>query len=402
MSGRPRPACPRRTGGFTLVELLVSMLVLTLLVAFVGQLVSNATAITTGSRKRLDADSQARVLFDRMAFDMARMLKRPDVDYLFAKISGDNGVGGNDKLFFFSEAPAFFDETVDSSKPDPRSSVSLLGYRINAAFQLERLGKLLTWDGSVSAPSPGGLLFLSRSGATPTTSYGPDDNSTIAGAWAATIGSATDSPPYSLTSDEDDYHVLADQVFRMEFCFQLKDGRYSALPVTNPTGFVNNLQASRAPGLSDDSGQGYKPGARWFDAAGRRAYICVNNTAGTAMWNFLGVQDVKAIVVAGVILDATSMKILPTKTVRINGTDVKAPDLSTLSGAFADAAYPSAAGDPTTVYLPDTGTVAAARLMAEAWGNKLALPGFAAQAGIPKAVASQIHIYQRYFTLNSR
>src|SRR4051812_19952240 len=108
---------------FTLTELIVAISVLTLLTTFVAQLVSNATVVTTHSRKRLDADGQARLVFDRMAGDFSKMLKRSDVDYLFCKQAG------NDRMFFYSEAPAYYDGTASSIKP--RSSMALLGYRIN-------------------------------------------------------------------------------------------------------------------------------------------------------------------------------------------------------------------------------------------------------------------------------
>src|SRR5437762_14198100 len=67
--------------GFTLVELLVSLGVLSLLVLFVTSLVNSAATISTLGHKRMDADSQARQLLDRMAVDFAQMVKRSDVDY---------------------------------------------------------------------------------------------------------------------------------------------------------------------------------------------------------------------------------------------------------------------------------------------------------------------------------
>ena len=79
-----------RSGAFTLTELIVAVSVLTLITAFVAQLVNNATIVMTHSRKHSDADSQARLVFDRMAGDFARMLKRSDVDYLFCKQAGND------------------------------------------------------------------------------------------------------------------------------------------------------------------------------------------------------------------------------------------------------------------------------------------------------------------------
>ncbi len=64
-----------------LAELLVSMGVLVLLVLLFTQLVNSAATITILGHKRMDADSQARQVFDRMAVDFAQMLRRKDVDY---------------------------------------------------------------------------------------------------------------------------------------------------------------------------------------------------------------------------------------------------------------------------------------------------------------------------------
>ncbi len=67
-------------GGFTLAEVLVSVGVLVLLVLLATQLLNRAATITTLGHKRMDADSQAREIFDRMAIDVMQMVKRLDVD----------------------------------------------------------------------------------------------------------------------------------------------------------------------------------------------------------------------------------------------------------------------------------------------------------------------------------
>src|SRR5437879_103751 len=66
---------------FTLVELLVSVGVLALLVLMTTQLINSAAIITTQGHKLMDVDSQARQLLDRMAVDVAQMVKRSDIDY---------------------------------------------------------------------------------------------------------------------------------------------------------------------------------------------------------------------------------------------------------------------------------------------------------------------------------
>jgi prepilin-type N-terminal cleavage/methylation domain-containing protein len=395
---------PLIANAFTLIELLVSMTVLTLIVALVGQLIGGATKVTTSNRQHLDADSQARLTFDRLAIDIGRMLRRPDVDYMFSRPTGGSSLGANDRMFFYSEAPAFYDG--DSSTLQSRSSLALLGYRINAAYQLERLGKLLTWDGipangAAGSSAPGGIMFLSC----PSATLNPDPLSTLAGNWPATLGSASDSPPYN--GSDDDYHVLAAGVFRLEICYllkavQLKDGTYSAatyagVPVANPSDRTNNLTATRAPQASDDTAAGYIAGSRWYDTSGERAYICVNNAAGAAGWNPLGVQDVAAIVVAIAVLDPASAGIVATTPATINGLAVLAPNLANLVGAFADVPLTASAAANNTV--PDL-TITPPRLMDQAWTNALLSSGFAQTVKLPPAVVSQVRIYQRCFPLN--
>src|SRR5438105_6216013 len=87
-AARPWHTCGRlnlkrycNSSGFTLVELLVSVFVLTIVIFMVAQLMTSATVITRTGHKHVDTDTQARTVFDRMAVDFAQMLKRNDVDY---------------------------------------------------------------------------------------------------------------------------------------------------------------------------------------------------------------------------------------------------------------------------------------------------------------------------------
>src|SRR4051812_22991530 len=99
----------RRRDAFTLIELLVSLTVLSLLVVLVGQLIASATSVTVDNRKHLDADSQARLIFARRPMVFAGMLRRPDVVSLFPRPAAGGTRGANDRMFFYSEAPAFYD-----------------------------------------------------------------------------------------------------------------------------------------------------------------------------------------------------------------------------------------------------------------------------------------------------
>lgn len=46
----------------------------------------------------------------------------------------------------------------------------------------------------------------------------------------------------------------------------------------------NNLAATTAPTIGDDSGDGYEAGSLWVDTTGDVAYICVDPSLGTAVW----------------------------------------------------------------------------------------------------------------------
>ena len=208
----------RRCRGFTLVELLVAMVVLALSVVMVLQMVNSTAVTSTGSRKRSDADAEARAALDRMGRDFAGMLNRTDADVLFQKNSA------NDVMYFMSEAPG-----VGSSP----STISLVGYRIttNSAFPgrpvLERLGKALPWD------STDGPVFLAYSGGT------LDNNSTIPGRWSAIVGTGT----YDNGTSSTDYQLLSPSVFRMEYCFLNKDGTYSSTNASGASGGLSNVAA---------------------------------------------------------------------------------------------------------------------------------------------------------------
>src|SRR5437762_8538548 len=140
----------RGVTGVTLVELLVTIGVLVILVLLATQLLNSAATITTLGHKQMDADSQARQLLDRMAIDLAQMVKRSDVDY-YVKSSATAPLRsvlqlGNDQIAFYSGVPGYYPSTGS------QSPVSLVAYRINSvagttAFnKLERMGKGLVWN----------------------------------------------------------------------------------------------------------------------------------------------------------------------------------------------------------------------------------------------------------------
>lgn len=187
-----------RRAGFTLVELLASMIVLVILVFLATQLVNSAATVTILGHKRMDADSQARQLLDRMAIDFDQMVKRTDVSY-YVKTLG-TPQAGNDQIAFFSTVPGYY------SQAGYNSNASLVAYRVNADFtspsynHLERMSKGLAFNATYTA-TPIPLLFLDGTA-----------NTTIQGAWPAAASS---------TDIDSDYDKTGPQVFRFEYYYLL-------------------------------------------------------------------------------------------------------------------------------------------------------------------------------------
>jgi hypothetical protein len=46
----------------------------------------------------------------------------------------------------------------------------------------------------------------------------------------------------------------------------------------------NNYSATAAPGTGDDAADGYGPGSEWVDVTNDAAYVCLDGTAGAAVW----------------------------------------------------------------------------------------------------------------------
>src|SRR6266853_2804614 len=152
-----------RCRAFTLAELLVSVFVLGVLVFLLTQLVNSAATVTILGHKRMDADSQARMVFDRMAVDFSHMVKRSDVDYYLKNPAANPPApqtNQNDQIAFYSNGPGYYPAT------GAQSPLSLVGYRVNsdptnrAYNKLERLGKGLVWNGVSTTDTPAVFLPL--------------------------------------------------------------------------------------------------------------------------------------------------------------------------------------------------------------------------------------------------
>ena len=378
------PFCPRSphpgkrgTRAFTLIEVLASMVVLTLLVTAMAQLLNSATSTSTGVGKRIDADSQARLVLDRMADDFSGMAKRPDIDFYF------HHQAGNDALYFFSSATGYY-PAVDPNGTGvaTENPFSLAGYRVSdqvsggSRYELERLGRGMHWYDTAAGAANGtasAVVYL------PAIIVDP----------AAGTGSYSKvlTDPYNNSSNLNpdsssvpEWDVIGDQVFRLEFCYLLKDGTLDEIPASHAnTTVTHNLGTSvtRAPTVNDDTGAGYASGSRWYDRNAEVGYVCVSATAGAAVWMPLGLQDTQAVVVAVASLDKRSRLL------------ASAASLSQLTSALKDFSVTNT--DPVTKK---------PYLMAASWMQTINQAGFAASVKLPPTATAAVHVYQRYFYLN--
>ena len=180
---------------FTLVEMLFSITILTLLVLLVTQMVNNASTVVTSGNKRMDVDSQARLLLDRMAVDFAQMVKRADVDYYLKTTLITQP--GNDQIAFFGAVPGYYPPTGS------QSPLSLVAYRVTDPNNVERLGKGLLWNSISPTSSP--IVFLPL---------------TITATWPAATNGDADA----------DYEPIAPNVFRFEYYYLLNNNTPSITP----------------------------------------------------------------------------------------------------------------------------------------------------------------------------
>jgi prepilin-type N-terminal cleavage/methylation domain-containing protein len=207
------------TDAFTLVEIMVALAVLALMMAALLELINSAIGTTLTVGKHLDADTEARMVLDRMAYDASKLVKRSDVDYYFQK----NPSPGSDQMAFYSESSGYF--TGVSSPTTQGSTISLVGYRINSTtLQLERLSKGLVWNG-VAAPS----------GSSPMV-YLPNQLTTT---WNDIASNGADP----------DYQVIGDQIFRLEICYLVHDSNTDA--ILSDTPFLTTAGTVLTPSQQD-------------------------------------------------------------------------------------------------------------------------------------------------------
>ncbi len=361
----------RQDRAFTLAELLVSIAVITLVALLVTGLMNSASSLTVMGGKHISADTQARVVLDRMAVDFARMLKRTDVDYYLktdcpscypghsyghSQGHGHRGDSSNDQITFFAQVPGYYPPT---GAPSP---ISLVSYRVNSNVsgngspgfnKLQRMAVGLQWNGVSNGNyhqqnyyCP--IFFLPQSSWTTdiTQPNTPGAGYYLGQGWAW---------PSSIVSNAEDssYETIGPGVFRFEYYYLLKNGYISENP------FINKADPT-APHYRD-----------------------VN-----------GMNDVEAIVVSIAVIDSRSRALL---------TDQNILDLSAKMADF----------NTINQHPPPFHTYAKANDVEIQW-NCVATNGASGNcnlgtvtfpdaeiAAMPKAAVSAIRVYTRYFDLNN-
>jgi len=334
----------RECGAFTLLELMISTAVLVIIILMVAQLMNSATIITRTGNKHIDTDTQARLILDRMAVDLAQMLKRTDVDYYIKQPVNYNGHGnghgygqkvqtgqqGSDQIAFFSQVTGYYPSGA-------QSPVSLVAYRVNqdstssSYLKLERMGKGLLWNGVSNGTTPKKyttpypIVFL------PGTISGT-------GPWSAAVNNDN-----STSSQDPDYETIGPQVFRFEYYYLLKNGSVTDVP---------------------------------WDTTARPTQTTI------ASPQSIGLTDVEAIDVAIAVIDPASRSLISNSSLFDLASDMA--DFKTAPGNGNGGA--KKIGDVETQW--NTAVFSAAQTGQTSTGSSVA-----------KAAASAIRIYSRYFDL---
>lgn len=226
--------------GFSLIEILVAMTVLSILALMLSEMTRSTQRTTEQSSRGIDAATQARTLFDRIGEDIANMVVRDDIDYVFQNVDTTSSYEDTDLLRFVTQLPA----------PNEVGSANLENYNFNRRISLVayRVGQ-----DSVGRP------VVTR-GTLPI--YQPvDPLKSQADALKHFMGINENGTPNDLTDDtvfplptipadfapgatfySNKYDIVGPGVFRMEVGFQLKSTGELAETVTTPVN-INDISS---------------------------------------------------------------------------------------------------------------------------------------------------------------
>lgn len=192
-----KPSTPPLRRGFSLVELLAAMSILTLLAVIIAQITSAITHTTSLSYRAIDAASQARLAFDRLAMDLEGLVKRADIDFLAQNPAAASGT--DCLLQFLATVPS-----AATSSSNNRG-ISVVSYEVaphadqQSRTCLLRSGKAIGWNSAAGTPSAG-IIGLQNDG-------------------LPLAFTAAGFAPFQAA--QTDFDVLAEGVIRMVIGFQL-------------------------------------------------------------------------------------------------------------------------------------------------------------------------------------
>jgi len=256
--------------GFSLIELMAAIVILIFLVLIMTKMIdiTSRTSMLTG--KTMDVESEVRMVFDRFALDLNQAVNRPDVDWRL------NKAVGNDQIGFWSQVRGYNSQrTLSSVNFRVASMAPTPGVPGSGLPQLERAARGVGWDDMVLGVEQDPLLG-----------------------------------PTLVIPASSDYQLLGDQIFRLEFCYLLKDGSLSTVHYNSQ--IKNEFLSTRAPDASDDVSDFYEAGSWWTmtvsgtpAAPGTTAhYICRDESMGRAIWEKTApTENISAIVMAVAIVD---------------------------------------------------------------------------------------------------
>jgi len=325
-----------------MIELLTATAIFLLVAVVVASIVNDTARVSGLAKRKIGAEGVANQVFDRMAADFQRAVFQADLPDRIEKLDG------NDLLTFYTRAEAYQGDR----------GFSKVGYKVEEE-NLLRGAEGFSWWGT------GGLSQLPFTGITP---EGPSNPT-------ATTFTETLEPQIL---NPDDFERLGPGVFRMEYCFLLKDGTLSTVPVRQPAGVLNTIAATTSPGTTTS---GYAAGSRWFrptsTSAASRTFVCMGTTGTAATWKRLGWDDVTAIVVGIAVIDPGTRRAF---------ADVLTPAmLNEMAQAFP------AAADGEDILEAWSGTSTTSQPQWE--------QNFQGIAGLPPKILGAIVVRQQYFPI---
>lgn len=196
--------------GYSLIEMLVSMIVLALLVVLLAQVINTVSKMVTKASQHIQSDTEAQTVFARLQDDIAQIINRSDVDSLFLGMPTNSaGTNNNDLMVFYTQGASY------STNSTNQSPVSVVAYRVTNN-QLQRLAITRGWDD---------LPYLT-----------PSNSQT---------GFPATNPLQGLGTATNYFHTIAPSVFRMEIALLMRTGTKNADGTTNgPNSYANITNSS--------------------------------------------------------------------------------------------------------------------------------------------------------------